>query len=59
MRVSRKSIFRSSHDLILIIGAMIALAMIVSKMVHSWRSAPPSLGMENSVTVAGSRVASR
>jgi hypothetical protein len=43
--------------MILIIGAMIALAMIVSKMVHNWRNPPTNLGMGNAVTVVDSRVA--
>ena len=59
MRISRRSVARSSHDVILIVAAMIALAMIVSKMVHNWRSLPTSLGMDNAVTVADGRVASR
>jgi hypothetical protein len=45
MRIVGRSRVRSSHDLFLIIGAVIALAMIVSKMVHNWRRLPPSLGM--------------
>ena len=45
MRVSGKVRVRSSHDLFLIIGAVIAIGMIVSKMVHNWRHLPPSLGM--------------
>ena len=56
MRVNGRTIFKSSHDLILIIGAVIALAMIVSKMVHSWRSLPTSLGMNQAAAmVADSR----
>jgi hypothetical protein len=45
MRVVGKTRVRSSHDMVLIIGAVIAIAMIVSKMVHNWRQLPPSLGM--------------
>ena len=45
MRIKARSIVKSSHDLILIVGALIAIAMIVSKMVHNWRNLPPSLGM--------------
>jgi hypothetical protein len=56
MRLNGRTIFKSSHDLILIVGAMIALAMIVSKMVRNWRSQPASLGMNNAaVMVADSR----
>ena len=40
MRTGGKSIVKSSHDLLLIIGAVIAIAMIVSKMVHNWRNLP-------------------
>ena len=57
MRVSRKAAVRSSHDVILIVAAMIAMAMIVSKMVHNWRSLPTNLGMNNAVTAVESRVA--
>ena len=61
MRVNGRTILRSSHDLILIVGALIALAMIISKMVHNWRNLPPSLGMDNAaaVMVADSRVVPR
>ena len=45
MRINGRSIVKSSHDLILVVGAVIAIAMIVSKMVHNWRHLPPSLGM--------------
>lgn len=45
MRVLGRTRVRSPHDLVLIIGAVIAIAMIVSKMVHNWRHFPPSLGM--------------
>ncbi len=51
MRVSRKSILQSSHDLILIIGAMIAIAMMVSSLRHHVRLAPTNLGMVTSETV--------
>jgi hypothetical protein len=57
MRVIGRSKIRSSHDVILIVGALIAIAMIVSKMVHNWRSLPPSLGMNSAVTLVNSRVA--
>ena len=57
MRVNAKAIVKSSHDFILIVGAVIAIAMIASEMVHNWRSVPKNLGMG---TVAESRlVASR
>jgi hypothetical protein len=60
MRINVKSIFKSRHDLILIISAMIAVAMIISKMVHNWRTLPPSLGMNHAaIVVADSRVAPR
>jgi len=57
MRISGRTIVRSSHDLILVVGAVIAIAMIVSKMVHNWRNLPPpNLGMSNAaVMVADSR----
>ncbi len=51
MRIGGKTLVKSSHDLILIIGAVIAIAMIVSKMVHNWRSAPVNLGMSNAAVV--------
>lgn len=55
MRVIGRSKIRSSHDVILIVGALIAIAMIVSKMVHNWRSLPQNLGMNNAVTLVNSR----
>jgi hypothetical protein len=56
MRISGRTIVRSSHDLILVVGAVIAIAMIVGEMVHNWRHLPPSLGMTNAaVMVADSR----
>jgi hypothetical protein len=51
MRFSGKTLVKSSHDLVLIIGAVIAIAMIVSKMVHNWRTSPPSLGMSGAVVM--------
>jgi hypothetical protein len=57
MRVIGRSKIRSSHDVILIVGALIAIAMIVSKMVHNWRSLPQNLGMNSAVTLVNSRVA--
>ena len=51
MRISGKTLVKSSHDMILIIGAVIAIAMIVSKMVHNWRNLPPSLGMSNAAVM--------
>jgi hypothetical protein len=51
MRFSGKTLVKSSHDLVLIIGAVIAIAMIVSKMVHNWRTSPPSLGMSSGVVM--------
>lgn len=60
MRIGGKSIAKSSHDLILIIGAVIAIAMIVSKMIHNWRNLPQNLGATNAaVMVADSRLAPR
>lgn len=60
MRTGGKSIVRSSHDLILIVGAVIAIAMIVAKMVHNWRNLPTNLGESNaSVMVADNRLAPR
>ncbi len=57
MRVIGRTKIRSSHDVILIVGALIAIAMIVSKMVHNWRSLPQNLGMNNAVTLVNSRTA--
>jgi hypothetical protein len=58
MRISGR--IKSSHDLLLIIGAVIAIAMIISKMVHNWRYLPPSLGMSNAaVRIADSSVVPR
>ena len=51
MRISGKTLVKSSHDMILIIGAVIAIAMIVSKMVHNWRNLPPNLGMSNAAVM--------
>lgn len=51
MRINGKTLVKSSHDMILIIGAVIAIAMIVSKMVHNWRNLPPSLGMSNAAVM--------
>jgi hypothetical protein len=45
MRISRKLTTKSSHDLILIVGAAIAIAIMVTSMLHSWRPLPPKLGM--------------
>jgi hypothetical protein len=56
MKINAKSLVKSSHDMILIIGAMLAIAMITAEMVHNWRSVPKNLGMG---TVAESRLASR
>jgi len=56
MRVIGRSKIRSSHDVILIVGALIAIAMIVSKMVHNWRSLPQNLGMNSAVTLVNSRI---
>ena len=52
MRTSQKSLLKSSHDLILIVGAVIAIAMMVSSIRRHWRILPASLGMGNTVTVA-------
>ena len=60
MRTGGKSIVKSSHDLLLIVGAVIAIAMIVAKMVHNWRNLPTNLGETNpSVLVADNRLAPR
>jgi hypothetical protein len=56
MRVNSKTVVKSSHDFILVVGALIAIAMIAADMVHNWRSVPKNLGMG---TVAESRLASR
>ena len=56
MRVNTKTLVKSSHDIILVVGALIAVFMIASEMVHNWRSVPKNLGMG---TVAESRLASR
>jgi hypothetical protein len=52
MRISRKVTTKSSHDLILIVGAAIAIAIMITSMLHSWRPLPPKLGMSTVVTVA-------
>jgi len=49
LRISGR--IKSSHDLFLVIGAVIALAMIVSKMVHNWKRLPPSLGMSTTAVM--------
>jgi hypothetical protein len=60
MRTGVKSIVKSSHDLILIVGAVIAVAMIVATMVHNWRNLPSNLGTSDaSVMVADNRLAPR
>jgi len=51
MRINAKSVAKSSHDLVLIVGAVIAIAMIVSEMVHNWRRLPTSLGMTNAAVM--------
>ena len=51
MRINGKTLVKSSHDMILIIGAVIAIAMIVSKMVHNWRNLPASLGTSNAAVM--------
>jgi hypothetical protein len=51
---------KSSHDLLLIVGAVIAIAMIVATMVHNWRNLPSNLGKSDaSVMVADNRLAPR
>jgi hypothetical protein len=60
MRTGGKSIVKSSHDLLLIVGAVIAIAMIVATMVHNWRNLPSNMGMSDaSVVVADNRLAPR
>jgi hypothetical protein len=60
MRTGGKSIVKSSHDLLLVVGAVIAIAMIVATMVHNWRNLPTNLGATNaSVLVADNRLAPR
>ena len=56
MKINTKSLVKSSHDLILIIGATLAIIMIGSEMLHNWRSVPKNMGMSS---VAESRLASR
>lgn len=53
MQVSRKSVLRSSHDLILIVGAVIAIAWMLVSTLHHYRITPPSVGM-----ISGARMAS-
>src|SRR5271154_1705588 len=53
MQVSRKSVLRSSHDLILIVGAVIAIAWMLVSTLHHYRITPPSVGM-----ISGTRMAS-
>ena len=60
MRTGGKSIVKSSHDLLLIVGAVIAIAMIVATMVHNWRNLPSNLGaIDSSVMVADNLLAPR
>jgi hypothetical protein len=60
MRTGGKSIVKSSHDLLLIVGAVIAIAMIVATMVHNWRNMPSNMGMSDaSVMVADNLLAPR
>jgi hypothetical protein len=60
MRTGVKSMVKSSHDLLLIVGAVIAIAMIVATMVHNWRNLPSNLGKSDaSVMVADNRLAPR
>ena len=43
-----------------VVGAVIALTMIVAKMVHNWRNLPTSVGMGNAaVMMADNRIAPR
>lgn len=58
MRIG-KSLLKSSHDVILIVAAAIAIAMMVSSVLHNSRIFPESWGMGNAVRVADSRVAPR
>lgn len=58
MRIG-KSVLKSSHDLILVVAAAIAIAMMVSSILHNSRIFPANLGMGNAMTVADSRVAPR
>ena len=44
MRFNGKTLVKSSHDLIPIVGAVIAIAMLVSKMLHNWRRPQAGLG---------------
>lgn len=59
MQTSLKSLFKSSHDLILLIGAVIAITIMLSSLLRHWRTVPTSLGMGDAVTVTDSRLASR
>ena len=47
-----KSVLKSSHDLVLIVGAAIAIAMMVSSMLHSSSIYPANLGMGNAMRLA-------
>jgi hypothetical protein len=49
-RVSRRNVLKSS-DLILIVGAVLAIAMMVSAVRHNRRISQTNMGM-NAVTVA-------
>jgi len=51
MPISGKSLVKSSHDLILIVCAVIAIAMIVSKVVRNWRNSSPSVGMSSAAVM--------
>ncbi|HEV2171237.1 MAG TPA: hypothetical protein VGR40_09835 [Candidatus Binatus sp.] len=57
MKIKARSMVKSSHDLILVVGALLALAMIVSEMVHNWRHLPA--GSYGATTVTENRLAAR
>jgi hypothetical protein len=57
MPISRKSILKSSHDLILIVAAVIAIAFMVNSMRHHWRIG--SLGASDAVMMAAASVTPR
>lgn len=49
MRINRRTAFKSS-DLILIVGAVLAIAMMISAMRHNRKNLQQGLGMQSGVT---------
>jgi hypothetical protein len=49
MRINRRTVIRTS-DLILIVGAVLAIAMMISAMRHNRKNLQQGLGMQTAVT---------